>query len=66
MLNAEELWSKACLILKAEMPTFSYNTWIESNLKAHALIQDTLLLECLAPVMLNVLKTATPCPSSAR
>ena len=55
MLNAEELWSKACQILKAEMPTFSYNTWIEGSLKAHALIQDTLILECLSPVMLTVL-----------
>jgi len=46
VLNAEELWGKACQILKSEIPTISYNSWIEAGLKAHALIGDTLLLEC--------------------
>ena len=45
VLNAEELWSKACQILKSEIPTISYNSWIEAGLKAHVLVGDTLLLE---------------------
>ena len=55
MLNAEELWGKACQILKSEIPTVSYNSWIEAGLKAHALVGDTLLLECQSPVILAVL-----------
>ena len=55
MLNAEELWSKACQILKSEIPTISYNSWIEAGLKAHVLVGDTLLLECQSPVILAVL-----------
>jgi len=53
--NAEELWSKACQILKSEMATISYNTWIAGTLKAYALIGETLILECIAPVMHDVL-----------
>ncbi len=55
VLNAEELWGKACQILKSEIPTISYNSWIEAGLKAHALVGDTLLLECQSPVILAVL-----------
>ena len=54
VMNAEELWSSACKMMKAEMPTVSYTTWIEQPLKPYALIGDILLLECVAPVMLSM------------
>ena len=55
MQNAGELWTKVCQILKAEMTELGYNTWITGSLRAHALIGKTLLLECIAPVMYEVL-----------
>ena len=55
MQNAGELWTKVCQILKAEMTELGYQTWITGSLRAHALIGKTLLLECIAPVMYEVL-----------
>lgn len=51
VMNAEEMWGSACKILEGEMPRISYTTWIETALKVYALIGDTLLLECVSPVM---------------
>ncbi|MEG0742728.1 MAG: chromosomal replication initiator protein DnaA [Clostridia bacterium] len=45
MLNAEEIWGNACHILKDEMVSTSYETWINTGLKPYAVIGDTLLLE---------------------
>ena len=53
-MNAEELWSSACKLLKNELPDISFTTWIEQPLKPYALMGDILLLECVAPVMLSL------------
>ena len=53
-MNAEELWSSACKILKGELPDISFTTWIEQPLKPYALMGDILILECVAPVMLSL------------
>ena len=53
-MNAEELWSSACQLLKGEMADVSFHTWIEQPLKPYELIGDILLMECVAPVMLNM------------
>ncbi len=45
-MNAEELWSGVCEVMKKELPKISYNTWIEGTLKPRALIEDVLLVEC--------------------
>ena len=45
-MNAEQLWESACSILKDELASISYNTWIESYLKPYALKKDVFLLEC--------------------
>ncbi len=49
--NAEELWGSACEMLREDMPRISYSTWIETALKPCALVGDTLLLECVSPVV---------------
>ena len=49
--NVEELWSKACQILKEEMVPVSYDTWIDNALKPYAVIGDSLLLECVNGMM---------------
>ena len=49
-MNAEELWGGACHILKDEMISVSYNTWIEAALKPYAVIGDSLLMEYTSPV----------------
>ena len=54
VMNAEELWSGACKLLKQEMVRVSYDTWIATPLKPYAQEGDVLLLECTAPAMLDV------------
>lgn len=51
MLNADELWQSACRLLKEEMNTTSYNTWIESALKPYGMTDDTLMVECVNDLM---------------
>ena len=51
VLKAEELWESACKILQEEMTHISYTTWIETALKPCALVGDTVLLECVSPVV---------------
>ncbi len=51
VMNAEELWGNACQILKEEMIRVSYDTWIDTALKPYAVIGDSLLLECVNPMM---------------
>ncbi len=53
-MNAEELWSSACQLLKGEIANVSFDTWIEQPLKPYELIGDILLLECVAPIMLDL------------
>ncbi|MEG0048974.1 MAG: chromosomal replication initiator protein DnaA [Clostridia bacterium] len=50
-MNGEELWGNACVILKDEMVRVSYDTWVENALKPYAVIGDSLLLECVNPMM---------------
>lgn len=51
VMKAEELWGSACKILQEEMTRISYSTWIETALKPSALVGDTVLLECVSPVV---------------
>ena len=51
MLNAEEIWSNACKILKEDMNNVSYETWIKSALKPYAVIDNSFLLECVNALM---------------
>lgn len=51
VMKAEELWGSACKILQEEMTRISYSTWIETALKPCALVGDTVLLECVSPVV---------------
>ena len=51
MMNAEQLWTSACKILKEELNHVSYETWIVTALKPHMVIGDTLLLESVSPLM---------------
>ena len=53
-MNVEELWESTCEILKQEIPSVSYNTWIEGALRPKTLAGDTLLLECTIPVMMQL------------
>ncbi len=50
-MNAEELWRSACKILKEEMNTVSYETWVVSALKPHAVIGTSLMLESVNALM---------------
>jgi len=54
VMNAEELWGNACQILKEEMIRVSYDTWIDTALKPYAVIADSLLLECVSPIVQQV------------
>ena len=51
MLNAEELWDGACKILKDELNHISYETWIVTALKPFAVIENTMMLESISPLM---------------
>lgn len=51
MINAEELWKSTCRILKDELNSVSYETWIVSALKPYAVIGKTLMLESISPLM---------------
>jgi len=44
MMDVKELWAQACELLKQEMNTVSYRTWIGDNLTAEKLDGNTLLL----------------------
>ena len=52
-MDANRIWEGACAILQEEMAHVSYDTWIASALKPHALIGDTFVLECINSVMLD-------------
>ncbi len=54
MSEAERIWSSACLTLKSEMNKVSYETWVESPLKPHALINDHLLLQCVNKLIMDI------------
>ena len=54
MSEAERIWSSACLILQEEMNRVSYETWVESPLKPHALINDHLLLQCVNKLIMDI------------
>lgn len=51
MMNASELWSSTCKILKEELNSVSYETWIVTALKPYAVIGGTLMLESVSPLM---------------
>ncbi len=54
MSEAERIWSNACQILQTEMNRLSYETWVESSLKLHDLINDHLLLQCVNKLMFDI------------
>ncbi|MBP3648422.1 MAG: class I tRNA ligase family protein, partial [Clostridia bacterium] len=54
MSEAERIWSSACLTLQEEMNRVSYETWVESPLKPHALINDHLLLQCVNKLIMDI------------
>ncbi len=51
MMNAEELWRSTCRILKEELNSVSYETWIVAALKPYAVIGNNLMLESISPLM---------------
>ena len=51
MHNAEDIWSKACRILKDDMSPVSYETWIKSAIKPYAVIDHCFLIECVNALM---------------
>lgn len=51
MMNAQELWKSACKILKDELNSVSYETWIVTALKPFAVIGNNLMLESVSPLM---------------
>ena len=50
-MNAEEVWSGACKLLKKELNHVSYETWIAATLKPFDIIENTLLLESVNSLM---------------
>jgi len=54
MSEAERIWSSACMVLKEEMNRVSYETWVDSPLKPHALINDHLLLQCVNKLIMDI------------
>lgn len=50
-MNAEELWRSTCRILKDELNSVSYETWIVTALKPYAVIGNSLMLESVSPLM---------------
>jgi len=54
MTEAERIWSQACQTLQAEMNRLSYETWVESSLKLHDLINDHLLLQCVNKLIMDI------------
>ena len=53
-MDATSIWADACAILEKEMVRVSYETWIHDTLKPYSLIGDTLILECLNSLMLEM------------
>ena len=51
MQNAEDIWSRACKILKDDMSAVSYETWIKSALKPYAVLDHCFLVECVNALM---------------
>ena len=51
MQNAEDIWGRACRILKDDMSPVSYETWIKSALKPYAVIDHCFLIECVNALM---------------
>lgn len=50
-MNANELWKSTCKILKDELNSVSYETWIVSALKPYGVIGNNLLVESISPLM---------------
>ena len=44
-MDYEEIWEKATVLLREDLPDVSYKTWIASSLKPVALADDRLYLE---------------------
>ena len=72
-MDAVELWSGACRLLKQEMPEISYKTWIEMALKPLEIQEDCLYLEMVTgymksmiakyePLIQNAVSQAAGCP----
>ena len=53
-MNLDELWDSACQIMKSEMTTVSYETWIADTLHPYQLVGDVLLLSCSNSYMREV------------
>ena len=51
MMNAEDLWASTCKLLKEEMNSISYETWIVAGLRPYAVIGTNLMLESVNPLM---------------
>ena len=49
-MNVDRLWKSTCEILKDELNSVSYETWIIAALKSHAAIGDSLMLELVNPL----------------
>lgn len=43
-MDMQELWSKTCELLRADIPPISYNTWIGTNLTPVKMVGDLLVL----------------------
>lgn len=56
-MDANELWSKACQMMKAEMTDIAYKTWIESSLTPMSLEENTLCLTVVADFMKQMIET---------
>ncbi len=50
-MNADELWKNACKILKDEMNSVSYETWVVSALKPYAVVGGSFILESVNALM---------------
>ncbi len=59
MQNAEDVWSRACKILKDDMTAVSYETWIKSALKPYAILDHCFLIECVNALMRDFAWTVT-------
>ena len=50
-MDYEEIWEKATVLLREDLPDVSYKTWIASSLKPVALADDRLYLEVVSDFM---------------
>ena len=54
MSEAERIWASACQILQTEMSRVSYETWVDSSLKPHSLVNDHLLVKCVNQLIMDI------------